>query len=182
LLLALLLTLAACAAPQLPENSLPHDPTPEAYVARSQGRATVVPSGQFVLDGRRVTCAGSPTVLDPNLDDYAIAYPRFIVVNPTLMNRVATPVKLWIYAHECGHVVRGWDQNTGATRVDTAKADCFGVQRGRRDGWLTPQALNQICKFIGPGPADSMHSSGPERCEAMRKCYAKVIKSNVPTR
>ena len=47
------------------------NPSPEAYVQRVGGGATLVQSGQLVLDGHHLTCRGSPTVLDPNLNDYA---------------------------------------------------------------------------------------------------------------
>ena len=71
-------------------------------------------------------------------------------------------MKLWIHAHECGHQYRGPDEET---------ADCFAVQRGRRQGWLTLEGLEEVCRFISPAKGDSMHFSGSHRCEAMRKCY-----------
>jgi hypothetical protein len=144
------------------EAKLPPDPSPQAYVTASNGSATLVPAGQYTLDGHRVECSGRPTLLDPGLNDYAATYPKFIIVNPTLMAKVATPVKLWIYAHECGHHHVGKDE---------AKADCYGIKRGRREGWLDAKGLGQICAFIQPGRADSAHFSGPERCAAMRQCY-----------
>jgi hypothetical protein len=82
--------------------------------------------------------------------------PLIPVFNPKLQ------VKLWIYSHECGHQFRGPDEET---------ADCFGVQRGRQK-WLTPKGLEDICRFISPAKGDSMHFQDPERCEAMRRCYA----------
>ena len=77
----------------------------------------------------------------------------FLIMNPKLLNRVSTPVKLWIYAHECGHQFRGPDEET---------ADCFAVQRGRRQGWLDAAGLEEVCKFISPSKGDSMHFSGAE--------------------
>jgi hypothetical protein len=71
-------------------------------------------------------------------------------------------VKLWIFGHECGHV-------SGIR--DESEADCFGVQRGRREGWLTPQGLDQVCEFISAVRLDTMHFAGPERCAIMRQCY-----------
>lgn len=124
--------------------------------------AQIVPSGDLRLDGRKAVCGQRPTVLDSQLDDYGAAYPGFLILNPKLMSRVSTPVKLWIFAHECGHQFRGPDEET---------ADCFAVQRGRRQGWLTPDGLDEVCKFISPAKGDSMHFSGSHRCEVMRKCY-----------
>ena len=104
-------------------------------------------------------CGQRPTVLDDKLDDYGAAYPGFLILNPKLLAEVSTPVKLWIHAHECGHQFRGPDEET---------ADCFAVQRGRRQGWLTPEGLEEVCNFIAPAKGDSMHFSGSHRCEVMR--------------
>ena len=137
-------------------------PTPEEYVAHVGAGAQVVPPGDLRLDGRKAQCGHRPTVLDNQLDDYGAAYPGFLILNPRLMNKVSTPVKLWIHAHECGHQFRGPDEET---------ADCFAVQRGRRAGWLTPEGLEEVCRFINPARGDSMHFSGGHRCEQMRVCY-----------
>jgi hypothetical protein len=151
---------AASASAQQP---LKRDPTPQDYVERNGGGATIVPYGQLVLDGHRMTCGNLATVLDPNLNDYAAArYPQFIILNMPYVAKVPTPVKLWIYSHECGHQVGGPDEN---------KADCFAVRRGRLDGWLTPQGLEEVCSFISAARPDARHVSGPERCNLMRQCW-----------
>lgn len=138
-------------------------PTPEEYVEHVGQGATIVPPGALKLDNSRVVCGHRPTVLDSTLDDYGAAYPGFLIMNPRLLAKVSMPVKLWIYSHECGHQFRGPDEET---------ADCFAVQRGRRQGWLTPEGLEEVCQFIAPAKGDSMHLSGSYRCEYMRKCYA----------
>ena len=73
-------------------------------------------------------------------------------------------MKLWIYSHECGHQFRGPDEET---------ADCFAVQRGRRQGWLSPGGVEEICQFIAPAKGDAMHFSGSHRCEYMRQCFTE---------
>jgi hypothetical protein len=119
---------------------------------------------QLVIDGNSLVCGRRPTVLYDQLDDYAAAYPGFLILNRKLLAKLtSTAVKLWIYSHECAHQFRGPDEET---------ADCFAVQRGRRQKWLTAPGLDEICKFISPAKGDSMHFTGPERCEAMRRCYA----------
>ncbi len=138
-------------------------PTPEEYRDHVGGDAEIVPPGQLKLDGRTQVCGQRPTVIDRQLDDYGAAYPGFLIMNPKLLDKVSTPVKQWIYAHECGHQFRGPDEET---------ADCFAVQRGRRQGWLTEEGLEEVCNFIAPAKGDSMHFSGSHRCEYMRKCYA----------
>ena len=138
-------------------------PTPEEYVAKVGPEAKIVPPGDLVLEGRKVICGKRPTVLDNKLDDYGAAYPGFLILNPKLLAKVSMPVKLWIHAHECGHQYRGPDEET---------ADCFAVQRGRRQGWLTAEGLEEVCRFISPAKGDSMHFSGSHRCDAMRRCFA----------
>lgn len=138
-------------------------PTAEEYAKHAGPEAKIVPFGQLLIDGRKMTCGKRPTVLDEKLDDYGAAYPGFLILNPRLLNKVSPAVKLWIHAHECGHQFRGPDEET---------ADCFAVQRGRRQGWLTLEGLDEVCKFISPAKGDSMHFSGSHRCELMRKCYA----------
>jgi len=144
-------------------QELKRDPTPYDYVDRNGDGATVVPYGQLVLDGHRMTCGNRATVLDSNLNDYAAApYPQFIILNMPYIAKVPTAVKLWIYSHECGHLFGGLDEN---------KADCFAVRRGRLDGWLTPQGLEEVCSFISAARPDAMHVSGPYRCNLMRQCW-----------
>jgi hypothetical protein len=124
--------------------------------------AAIAPATLSSRSSTKNTSPGSALV-DDKLDDYGAAYPGFLILNPRLLNRVSPSVKLWIHAHECGHQFRGPDEET---------ADCFAVQRGRRQGWLTLEGLDEVCKFISPAKGDSMHFSGSHRCELMRKCYA----------
>lgn len=138
-------------------------PTPEEYIGHVGGDAHLVDPGTLTLDGIQQVCGQRPTVIDSQLDDFGAAYPGFLIINPRLMKKVSTPVKLWIYAHECGHQFRGPDEET---------ADCFAVQRGRRQGWLTNEGLEEVCTFISPSKGDAMHLSGSHRCEYMRACYA----------
>ncbi len=138
-------------------------PTAEEYVKQIGGDTHLLAPGEFKIDGRRQLCGQRPTVIDTQLDDYGAAYPGFLIMNPKLLDKVSTPVKQWIFAHECGHQFRGPDEET---------ADCFAVQRGRRQQWLTPDGVEEICSFIAPAKGDSMHFSGSHRCEYMRKCYA----------
>ena len=156
---ALAAALGVVSAPVLADGS----PTPEEYVAHVGGDARIVPPGEFKLDGQKMVCGQRPTVVDNQLDDYGAAYPGFLIMNEKLLSRLSTPVKMWIYSHECGHQFRGPDEET---------ADCFAVQRGRRMGWLTPQGVEEICRFIAPAKGDGMHFAGSHRCEAMRRCYA----------
>ena len=157
--------------------TLSANPTAEAYAAFAGGGATVVPAGQYRLDGRHVACGDASTVLDPHFNDYAASFPKFIIVRPELMAKPATPVKLWIYYHECGLVILGPTANTPDLMTHENKADCMGIQKGVREGWLTAQAMDQVCDFIRPGIADATHLAGIQRCQLMRGCYAKAVKT-----
>lgn len=137
-------------------------PTPEEYVKMAGPNAKLVAAGELMLDGKRVICGRRPTVLDPALNDYSATYPGFIILNPRLLEKVSTVVKLWIYNVGCAFQFRG---------PDSAVADCFGVQRGRRQGWLASEGLDEICRFIGPAKGDATDAPGEVRCKAMRRCF-----------
>ncbi|MEM1306193.1 MAG: hypothetical protein AAGG99_01590 [Pseudomonadota bacterium] len=154
------ITCAMAMSAVLPAGS--EELTAEAYAAHVGGK--LIEPGKLVIDNQSLYCGRRPTVLDPNLDDYGAAFPGFVILNPNLLARVSTPVKLWIYAHECAHQFRGPDE---------AIADCFAVQRGRRQGWLTTRGLDQVCAFITPARGSVMHPPGPERCRLMRQCFAE---------
>ncbi len=143
-----------------PVSAAPPALSAQAYMAAHGG--TLAPAGTLEIDGRRMTCGRYPTVLDPHLNDFGEAYLGLIVLNPRLFAGLATPVKLWIYSHECGHESVGRDES---------KADCAAVRRGRREGWLTEKGLAQVCAFMQPAHADSRHFSGPQRCAFMRQCF-----------
>lgn len=138
------------------------NPTPEAYVAATG--ATLAPAGKLEIDGRRMSCGQSATVLDTGYRDFGGALPGFLILNPNLFAGLATPVKLWIYSHECAH------QSVGK---DEGKADCAAVQRGRREGWLNEAGLAQVCDFMQPARADSSHFSGAQRCALMQQCFTE---------
>lgn len=147
-----------CAAQ--PSNAAQPNRSADAYVAAHGG--SLVPAGRLEIDGRRMTCGQSPTVLDADLDDFGVTLAGIIVLNPQLFAGLATPVKLWIFSHECAH------QTVGA---DEVKADCVAVQRGRREGWLTESGLDQVCAFMRPARGDHTHFTGTQRCALMQQCF-----------
>ena len=162
--LALVAAVMCLAAGVGPARVALADPTAESYVEQVGGGATIVPAGELLISGRRMQCGVRPTIIDPNLDDFGAAYPGFIILNPKKLGNVPPSVALWIYAHECGHQMRGPDED---------RADCFAVQRGRRMGWLDATGVEEICTFITPAQGDSMHFSGPQRCQSIRRCFGE---------
>ena len=147
---------------------LKRNPTPRDYVERNGGGATIVAAGKLVLDGHRMSCGNWATVLDPNLTDYASSYPQFVILNMPYVDKVPTPVKLWIYSHECGHLYGGPDESM---------ADCFAVRRGRAAGWLTAQGLDQVCSFMSVARRDALHASGTDRCVRMQRCFMQPART-----
>lgn len=141
------------------------DEGPEIQDYAEQRGGEIVGVGQLAIDGNRMICGKRPTVLDRSLDDFAAAYPGFLILNPDLMKRVPTVVQLWIYGHECAHQFIGRSEEA---------ADCWAVQRGRRQGWLNESGIEQICAFLAPSRGSSVHAPGPERCAAMRICFAEA--------
>lgn len=134
--------------------------SPEAYLAWSGGK--LIAAGRTEIDGHRMACGSSPTILDSHYNDFGGAGQGYIVLNPNLFFGLSTSVKLWIFSHECAH------QSVGD---DEVKADCAAVQRGRREGWLTSAGVAQICQFMQPARADRSHFTGTQRCALMRQCF-----------
>jgi hypothetical protein len=171
--LAALVAIGVCEASSVARAQvLAPNPTPEMYVANNKGGSRIVPNGQLRYDGQSFSCARFPTVEDPLLHDYAAApYQGFLIINPTVFNKVPVTVKLWIYQHECAHALG---------IADETKADCYSVSKLRRQGLLPPQGLEQVCDFISTGQADAAHPAGPARCAAMRTCYSKSAPGSDP--
>ena len=146
-------------------------PTITEYVELAGPDARIVPYGKLRIAGRRVACGRRPSVMDPGFDSWGGAYPdqRYIILNPRKLRGLPPAVKLYVYAHECGHQFRGYDEDT---------ADCFAIRRGVRRGWLKPKGMDQICRFISTLKGDSVHPPGPVRCTRMRACFSKVLAKN----
>jgi hypothetical protein len=155
-------TIASLCGPCAAQSVKSSHPAPgaDAYVARHGG--TLVPAGRLEIDGRRMTCGQFPTVLDTGERDFGTAPEGFVILNPDRFAGLATPVKLWIYAHECAHQTVGPDE---------VKADCVAVRRGRREGWLARSGLEQVCEFMQPAHGDQRHFTGTQRCALMQQCF-----------
>lgn len=131
----------------------------ESYLVANGG--TLIAAGRTEIDGHVMPCGATPTILDPHFADFGGSFPGYIVLNPKLFAGLSTPVKLWIFSHECAHQKLGPDE---------LKADCAAVQRGRREGWLDGQGLEQICAFMAPARGDKSHFTGAKRCALMKAC------------
>ncbi len=143
--------------------------TVKQYLSEAGGIARYVAPGRLRLGGRRVQCGKRPSILDPEFDTWAGAYtnPGFIIVNPIYMRKERKTVQLYIYAHECGHQFRGFDEDT---------ADAFAIRRGVRQGWLTKKGMKEVCRFISRVPGDKEHPAGPKRCRSMTYVYNDIVR------
>lgn len=123
----------------------------------------ILAPGRLKVEGRAMRCGGAPTLMSRTFWDYGGSHRGMIILNPDKLETLAPAVRLFVYAHECGHHI------FGASEI---KADCYAVQRGRREGWLTQEGLAEICHFFRDHPGDWVHPPGPQRCAYMTRCFA----------
>ena len=154
------------------ESSTTSGPSVQTYMMEAGADAKLVGHGMLKIDGKSVNCGTRTTVLNPNFNSWAGAFPGFMILNTKKLDGLSTPVKLYLYSHECGH------QFVGA---DEVKADFFAVRRGMKLGWLNAQGMKDICTFISKLKATAAHPPGPARCEMMRKYYRQMATTNAPS-
>ncbi len=124
--------------------------------------AQVFPPGTFVIDGYPVSCGGAPTVLIPSLPDAAMNNGQAIAINPIVVQQLPTVLKLFTYAHECGHFFSG---------ADELGADCWAIRIGRDQGWFPPEAFQFLIQLFQGNPGNINHPPGPIRIQNMLNCY-----------
>lgn len=127
-----------------------------------EANAQIYPPGQFALDGIPVVCGSMPTIVTPNIPDVAMNNGQAILLNPMVMGNLPTVLKLYWYAHECGHSVVGSDE---------VSADCWAIRTGRNQGWFPPQAFELLIQMFKDNPGGMRHPSGPNRVLNMMQCY-----------
>lgn len=122
----------------------------------------LVPAGRLVIEGRRLSCGSTKTLLR-DFEGFAVSS-TVIMLNMQALNPLPRQVQWLIYYHECGHILLGPSETS---------ADCYAVKRARREGWLNEQGLGDICAVFnisGHGPA---HPDPEARCNQLRQCFAK---------
>lgn len=136
---------------------------PGSGPARAQQE--IVAAGKLKVAGRDMRCGRTPTLISRRFWDYGGAGGagrKLIILNPDKLATLPEAVRLYVYAHECGHQIYG---------ANEPRADCYAVKRGKREGWLTAEGVKQICSFLKDHPGDHVHPPGPVRCEKMTKCF-----------
>ncbi|MGA1798743.1 hypothetical protein VH567_08175 [Sphingomonas sp. 4RDLI-65] len=117
--------------------------------------------GALLLAGYRATCGPVDTMIQP-IDDIAAAYKGRIILHPRVLNLPRAQQLFW-YTHECAHQIFGPGE---------AAADCWAVQQGRIQGWLSREELVGLKHSMRQFPGDASHASGPARGIYIDKCYA----------
>ncbi len=139
--------------------------TPAPQQLQSAPEEKMLPAGKLKLAGRSMRCGRTPTLISHSFWDYGGAKKGMIILNPSKLDGLSEAVRLYVYAHECGHQVNG---------ANETRADCYAVERGKRDGWLTRSGMTEVCSFLAPHPGDWVHPPGPKRCEIMTRCFDKA--------
>jgi hypothetical protein len=115
-----------------------------------------------------MSCGNVRSRLDARLDNIGISIPDrgLIVMNPSLLGRETSTVRLFVYSHECGH------HHVGGSELG---ADCWAVRRGLREGWLDKDGLKQVCGSFGGAPETPTHPSAARRCRNLNQCFATEV-------
>jgi hypothetical protein len=142
----------------------PGPPTVEQYVGAGKGRSVAPPD--YRIGGLTPSCRNVRIVLSSDLDDFAAAYPGFVIINPKYWDKLPRTIQLYVFGHECGHQLHGPSEE---------EADCYSIFRGDAQGWLDQVGVNAICDFWKPYAGDNKHLPGPERCALMRRCFSRAL-------
>lgn len=118
------------------------------------------------LAGRNIRCGNAEIMLDNNLPSEGGAGDDFLILNPMMINRQPKAVRLFVFSHECGHLVVGDSE---------LEADCFGVKRGVQEGWLDRKGLKQVCQSFEGAPETDTHPSAARRCRHLDRCFATAV-------
>jgi hypothetical protein len=162
--LAVVLACAACLAAAYSIQLNFSGPLPSEYAARRGPDVQIMDAGEFDPGTGPLRCGRVPVVLDPGFEDYAAAFFGFLIVNPERFLHLPPVVQRFAFAHECGHQFVGYSE---------IAADCHAARLGRREGWLGPVELEEVCNFFLASKGSPFHLPGPQRCAAIRACYAE---------
>lgn len=132
---------------------------PEAPLQAAESAKLVQP-GRLVIAGRRLSC-GSTTTLIRDFEGFAVSS-TVIMLNMQALKDLPRQVQWLIYYHECGHILYGPSESA---------ADCYAIKRGKREGWLTRQTLEDICAVFNISGHGPMHPDPEARCAQLRQCF-----------
>ncbi len=131
-----------------------------ALIPQPAAAQRLILPGALLLAGYRATCGPVDTMIQP-IDDIAAAYKGRIILHPRVLNLPRAQQLFW-YTHECAHQIFGPGE---------AAADCWAVEQGKIQGWLTRDDLAKLGSTMRDFPGDDTHTDGRARLVAMEKCY-----------
>jgi hypothetical protein len=150
----LLLGLALC--PALVASSF------EDHDAEALEQGKLVAPGRLVVAGRRLSCGATATLIR-DFEGFAVSS-TVIMLNMQALKELPRSVQWLIYYHECGHILYGPSETS---------ADCYAVRRARREGWLSREALEDICTVFNVAGHGPTHPDPEARCDQLRQCFDK---------
>jgi hypothetical protein len=122
----------------------------------------LVPAGRLVIEGKRLSCGGTQTLLR-DFQGFAVSS-TVIMLNMQALKDLPRQVQWLIYYHECGHILFGPSETA---------ADCYAIKRARREGWLNEQTLNDICAVFNIAGHSPVHQDPESRCNQLSQCLVK---------
>ncbi|MEZ5922972.1 MAG: hypothetical protein R3D57_01160 [Hyphomicrobiaceae bacterium] len=121
-------------------------------------------AGSTNLGGARVSCYAAKTIIkDKRVPGPGYASQGVIYLGPQYLKAYPPVVQRFIFLHECGHQYVG---------VDETGADCWAAKIGKRQGWFSQAGVASVCKAFWNTQGGQYHLPGPQRCEALKQCFA----------
>ncbi len=120
----------------------------------------MIAPGALQLSGYWATCGPVQTEV-VQIADIAASTRGRIILNPNVFALPRAQQLFW-YTHECAHQIFGPNE---------AVADCWSVEQGRVQGWLTRGEFEQLAASISRLRGDAAHADGPARAAHLRLCY-----------
>ena len=133
-----------------------------AFAPHPAAAQTLILPGALLLAGYRATCGPVDTMIQP-INDIAAAYRGRIYLHPRVLDLPRAQQLFW-YTHECAHQIFGPGE---------AAADCWAVQQGKIQGWLSRLELARLSGSMRQFPRDASHEDGAARIVHMEKCFAE---------
>ncbi|MEZ5775434.1 MAG: hypothetical protein R3D33_12235 [Hyphomicrobiaceae bacterium] len=122
-------------------------------------------AGSATIGGARMNCHAADVYVGGDVPGPGFAVKGTILLGPQYLKKYPSTTQRLIFLHECAH------QYVGA---DETAADCWAVRIAKRQGWLTPAGINSTCKALWHTAGGVYHLPGPQRCAALRECYASA--------
>ncbi len=124
------------------------------------------------INGIPVQSIQSTSINDIAVATIANGHP-VIFFNPYVVAQSPPAVRLFFYAHECGHHALGHVLGGRVTIDQEQEADCFGINELVRAGLVNDAQITVIQRSIYSfGRADWTHLPGPQRAINLRACLS----------